>query len=61
MVDYDPDGDHAAVQPNDAGWYYQFAFPGCLPDSEPAGPYGSEEEAVNAARELYGNEWEEDT
>jgi hypothetical protein len=34
-----------------AGWYYWFCFPGCLPDSDPIGPYESEAGAVAAAQE----------
>ena len=36
------------------GWYYRYCFPGCLPDSEPFGPYATEEEAVKAAHEDAG-------
>lgn len=25
-----------------AGWYYWFCYPGCMPDSEPYGPFKSE-------------------
>lgn len=32
------------------GWYYRSCFPGCLPDSEPIGPFASEEEALEDAR-----------
>lgn len=32
------------------GWYYWFCFPGCLPDSEPCGPYDSEAEAIADAQ-----------
>lgn len=32
------------------GWYYHYCFPGCLPDSDPFGPYRSEAEALEAAR-----------
>ncbi len=35
--------------PMPAGYYYWFCFPGCLPESEPIGPYDSEEEAYDAA------------
>lgn len=35
-----------------AGWYWISCFPGCLPDAEPMGPFGSEQEAVDDAREL---------
>jgi endogenous inhibitor of DNA gyrase (YacG/DUF329 family) len=34
-----------------SGWFYQFCFPGCLPDSEPMGPYATEAEAVAAAQD----------
>lgn len=33
------------------GWYYWFCSPGCLPEGEPIGPYDSESEALDAARE----------
>lgn len=32
------------------GWYYQYCFPGCLPDSEPVGPFESAEAARQAAQ-----------
>lgn len=32
------------------GYYYWFCFPGCLPDSEPIGPFDTEEEALEDAR-----------
>lgn len=38
-------------EPNDAGWYYWYCFPGCLPDSDPWGPFETEEEAIEHARE----------
>lgn len=37
--------------PLPVGWYFWFCFPGCMPDSEPDGPYESEEAAIAAARE----------
>ena len=41
--------------PNDSGpkmgWWYWFCFPGCLPDGEPMGPYATEEEALEDARD----------
>lgn len=44
------------------GWFYWFCLPGCIPDSErPIGPFDSEEEALNDARDGYGVEWDEDT
>ena len=42
----DGDGD-----PLDEGWFYWFCFPGCMPDSDAMGPYATEWEAINAARE----------
>lgn len=36
---------------SEAGWYYWFCLPGCLPDSDPIGPFETEEEAIDAARE----------
>jgi hypothetical protein len=33
------------------GWYWWYCHPGCLPDSEPCGPYRTEQEAYAAARE----------
>lgn len=35
------------------GWYWWACFPGCLPDGEPNGPFGSAEEAMKDAR--YGD------
>ena len=42
------DEDGATLPP---GWYYWYCLPGCLPDSEPYGPYDSEEEALAEARD----------
>ena len=38
---------------NDApsGWFYWFCLPGCIPDSDPIGPFDSEDEALADARE----------
>lgn len=35
------------------GWYWWACFPGCLPDSDPIGPFATEEEALADAQ---GNE-----
>lgn len=32
------------------GWYYWYIMPGCLPDSEPFGPFATEQDAINAMR-----------
>lgn len=31
-------------------WWYWFCFPGCMPDSDPVGPFDSEDEALEDAR-----------
>lgn len=36
------------------GWYFAFGSPGCLHDSDPSGPYPTEDAALAAARELAG-------
>lgn len=36
---------------SDPGWYYWYCFPGCLPDSDPIGPFDSEADALADARE----------
>lgn len=53
----DPDGTrHNDFEAEDAdgpcedGWYYWYCFPGCLPDSEPFGPFETEDEALADAR-----------
>ena len=33
------------------GWFYAFGFPGCLWDSDPVGPFDSEEEALAEAQQ----------
>lgn len=32
------------------GWYFWYCFPGCLPDSQPMGPYETEAAALAEAR-----------
>ena len=41
----------AGEEPLEPGWYYWYCFPGCLPDSDPFGPFESEETAIEAVRE----------
>ena len=36
----------------EAGWYWWSCFPGCLPDSEPFGPFNSEAEALADAQDI---------
>ncbi len=33
-----------------SGWYWQACFPGCLPDSDPIGPFATEAEALADAQ-----------
>lgn len=40
------DGDYPDEPCPGAGWYYWFCFPGCLPDSEPIGPFATEAECI---------------
>ena len=35
----------------DHGWYYWYCFPGCMPDSDPVGPFATEADALADARE----------
>jgi hypothetical protein len=38
------------------GWYWWSCFPGCLPDGEPMGPFESEAEALEDARDYIGDD-----
>ena len=33
------------------GWFWWICFPGCLPESEPHGPYASEQDAIEAMQD----------
>lgn len=35
----------------EGGWFYWYCFPGCLPDSEPVGPFKTAQEAKQAAQD----------
>ena len=37
-----------------SAWWYWFCLPGCMPDSEPFGPFATEAEALDDARETAG-------
>lgn len=41
-----------APDATDPGWYWWPCFPGCLPDSDPIGPFATEAEAIADAREV---------
>jgi hypothetical protein len=34
------------------GWYWCACFPGCLPDSDPVGPFATEELATKNAQDI---------
>lgn len=36
---------------HDSGWYWWACFPGCLPDGDPIGPFKSEDEAIEDAKD----------
>jgi hypothetical protein len=38
-------------EPFSPGFYWWSCLPGCLPDSEPIGPFDTEQEAIDDARE----------
>jgi hypothetical protein len=59
---YDPNGErcdcsteddpgHPEVEPCEAGYYWWHCLPGCLPDSDPHGPFETEELALANMRE----------
>ena len=53
-VFYYTDYGHHVENPEESlepGYYYWDCFPGCLPDSEPWGPYETEQKAIEAAQE----------
>ena len=37
--------------PYTTGYYYWHCFPGCMPDSDPIGPFATEAEAIDDAQE----------
>lgn len=43
-------GEELFYGPSDPGWYWWACFPGCLPDSDPIGPFATEAEALADAR-----------
>ena len=46
--DYQPETEDG--QELEPGWYWWSCFPGCLPDSEPSGPFDTEAEALDDAQ-----------
>jgi len=45
----DPDPDSECYE---KGFYYWYCFPGCMPDSDPIGPFESYDAALKDAREF---------
>jgi hypothetical protein len=41
----------ACFQESRTGWYWWTCFPGCMPDSDPFGPFATEAEALADAQE----------
>jgi hypothetical protein len=37
---------------SEAGWYYWPCLPGCMPDSDPIGPFATEQEAIDDIRQF---------
>lgn len=40
----------------ETGYYYWYCLPGCMPDSDPHGPFETEELAIADAREQEGSD-----
>ena len=38
-------------EPLEPGWYYWACFPGCMPEGDPIGPFASEKETIDDARD----------
>jgi hypothetical protein len=49
--EHGPSDDQDAHEMDHVGWFWWSCFPGCLPDSEPMGPFDTEAEALADARE----------
>ena len=45
--------DEVMQEPAGEGWFYWFCLPGCLPDSDPHGPFATEAEAAQNAVDNY--------
>lgn len=44
------------LRPTFIGWFYWSCFPGCLPNSDPIGPFDTEDEALADARKYAGDD-----
>jgi len=45
-----PQCSEKAVPLTKTGWFYWFCFPGCMPESDPMGPFETEADALRDAR-----------
>lgn len=50
---FEPGDDDAEIAFSEPGFYYWPCFPGCLPDGDAIGPFPTEAEALDDARENY--------
>ena len=48
--DLDVEDDETVFYRCGPGWYWWACFPGCMPDSEPVGPFATEELAIADAQ-----------
>jgi len=51
---------HGCDWQHPTGFYYWHVFPGCLPDSDPFGPFETEQEAIDDCRETKWREYQQD-
>lgn len=47
-------------EPLPAGWYYWTCIPGCMPESDPIGPYDNEAAAIEAVLEDVGSKLDDE-
>lgn len=44
-----------AEKTGERGWFIQLCLPGCMPDSEPAGPFETADKAIDFMREMHSD------
>jgi len=57
----DDDEQSAETAKTLAGWYWWTCLPGCLPDSDPIGPFASEAEALADAQSMSDDDDDDET
>ena len=50
-----PPNDTSGVTESGDAWLYWFCLPGCLPESDPLGPFKTEKEALENVLEVFGD------